>query len=449
MVLYRKGKQHEPGKYPPKSPLNCFSKIFEKLIYKQLIKFIEKHKILYKHQFGFRQEYSTTLALIDIVDNIKSILDNNEYALGIFLDIRKAFDSINHVILLQKLEHYGFRGHANKFLESYLTNRQQFSVINSTVSETRHISYGVPQGSVLGPLLFLIYINDLQHVVTQAKARLFADDTSLLIRDKDINVLINTAESVIKQIQKWFQLNRLALSIEKSNFIIFHNKGKRNISHIQHINIENEQITRVKHTKYVGLIIDEHLTWDAHINDICNSLTRYFGVFYNIRHFINPHLARCIYYACIYSKVKYGIEIYGCASQKRMNKLQTLQNKLLKLLTKKHRRYGTDHLHTDLDILKVHDIYKTSVLSFVHNCMFGNPIEVFQDYFQSRQTIHTHHTRSRHNLITHRARTELGKSSTHYVGATLWNQLNNEICSIKNKHTFRKDVSKFFKSQYL
>ena len=143
--------------------------------------------ILYLQQYGFRKKHSTTLALIDLTDKIKKILDEKQYALGIYLDLKKAFDTVNHEILLKKLDVYGFRGHVNDFIKSYLTNRQQYTVINGCVSKLNQINIGVPQGSVLGPLFFLLYINDIYKCVDDADIMLFADDTSVLLSDVSLD----------------------------------------------------------------------------------------------------------------------------------------------------------------------------------------------------------------------------------------------------------------------
>ena len=205
-----------------------------------MIKFITKHKILYVNQFGFRKDYSTTLALIDTI----------EYRyIGIFLDIQKAFDTVHHDIMCQKLENYGFRGHSLTFLRSYLNNRTQYTVVNNCNSSTRGISYGVPQGSILGPLLFLLYINDIHNAISTAQARLFADDTSVLLKNRNLKTLIRQAEGTLEEINNWFLLNKMSLSLGKTNFILFHgvrkdpavqlNKLSIGINSIEELNLVN------------------------------------------------------------------------------------------------------------------------------------------------------------------------------------------------------------------
>ena len=161
---------------------------------------------------------------------------------------------------------------------------------------------------------------------------MFADDTAIIIHGKDVDQLVNQASSVMYHVKKWFNLKKLSLSLNKSNFILFHGKGKDSANHIKEIKVGDDIIPRVSHTKYVGLILDERITWENHISELCKSLTKYFNVFYHIRNFISKNLARTIYHACIYPRIKYGIEIYGSANQSKMNKLQVLQNKLMKVL---------------------------------------------------------------------------------------------------------------------
>ena len=225
-ALHKKKNRSLPENYRPISLLNIFGKVFEKLAYIQMMDFIDKHKIHFVYQYSFRKKHSTSLALIVIVHKIKFALDKNDYALGLLLDITKAFDSINNVILITKLKNYGFRGHRSVFLRSYLSGRTQITSLQSCTSDMRTISYGVPQGSILGALLFLLYINDIKYVSREIYLKLSADDTAIFLHHRDPNILIHQGKLTMKQIMTWFETNKLSLSIGKSNFILFHGRHK-------------------------------------------------------------------------------------------------------------------------------------------------------------------------------------------------------------------------------
>ena len=177
IALFKKGQKHVPDNYRPISLLSVFNKNFEKLICKRLVDYLELKKLIYEHQSGFRAKHSTTLSLIECIDTVKQLLDDGNCVLGLFLDLKKAFDTVDHQILLYKLSNLGIRGHANDFFRSYLTNRRQYTLVNGVESNIEVTNCGVPQGSVLGPILFLIYINDMKESIQQSFIRLFADDT--------------------------------------------------------------------------------------------------------------------------------------------------------------------------------------------------------------------------------------------------------------------------------
>ena len=448
IALYKKKSRFVPSNYRPISLLNCFNKIFERLIYNQMIKFIDKHKILYINQYGFREGHSTTLALIDVVDTIKMAIDRNEYAIGIFLDLEKAFDSIDHGILLHKLKHYGFRGHVNTFIESYLNQRKQYTSVNNKESGSQSIHFGVPQGSILGPLLFILFINDIPSATKNCASKLFADDTSLILHHKNINILVNNAEIALSNISKWFKLNKLSVSHSKSSFVLFHNRQKDSCEELTDLHVDDDFIPRSKTVKYIGLHLDENLTWDFHIKELCSSLTKYFSLFYHIRNFIDKRLALTIYYACIFSKISYGIEIYGTAYFTKIEKIQTLQNKLLKVLTKRDYLYCTDQLHIDLNILKVADIRRHKISQLVYNCLSGNQIPNFLNYFSTRGNRNDRQPRNKDKLHLPQIRTELGRTTVQHTGATLWNGISEDIKSSKSIHIFKKRLFNKYRADY-
>ena len=264
----------------------------EKIIASRLTTYLELHEIVYPNQFGFRSGYSTSHSLISIIETIRKTLDSNKYDCGVFIDLKKAFDTVNHEILLQKLEHYGIREEALSWFQSYLTNRKQYVYLNGTCSEMRSISCGVPQGSVLGPLLFLIYINDLSNISKKLKFYLFADDTNLFLESDDLSMLGRTMNKELEKLHEWLCINRLSLNISKTNFVIFCPENKPKIPVTLLIN--KQAIDEERHVKYLGVLIDSQLTFKYHIEHLNKKVSREIGVLYKLRHmFIQKFCVMC------------------------------------------------------------------------------------------------------------------------------------------------------------
>ena len=448
LALFKKNNPLFPENYRPISLLSCIDKLFEKLVYNRFMKFIVQHKILYVLQFGFRQKHSTTLALIDLIDNIKNYVDNGEYALGIYLDLKKAFDTVDHKILLTKLDNYGFRGHVNHFICSYLSDRKQYSVVNGHKSDIQDITVGVPQGSVLGPLFFLLYVNDIKNCLDDEYISLFADDTSVLIHNRDLHVLKTNAERTIGRLYTWFNSNKLSLSIEKTHFIIYHTKRRQIDARFNKLTVHGFDINRVTWVKHLGLIIDENLSWEKHVQQLCNSLSRYFSVFYNIRGSVPNAFKRQLYYSLVYSRVQYGIEMYGTCRKTLLDRVQVIQNKLLKVLYQKDYRTGTNELHKELNLLKVDDIYKYLVLQFVYKTVNRLNIDHFSGYFRFREEAHGYNLRNKNYIVKKRVKTNYGKTTTQFNGATLWNEINSEIKAISSMNAFKRAIRGIFMNKY-
>ena len=439
--IFKKGDPSLASNYRPISVLSCINKIFEKILFRRLYNFLEKYNILYEFQFGFRQGHSTEHALVEIIDKIKLAMDNNELTCGLFLDLSKAFDTVNHEILLYKLDHYGIRGPALKLLKNYLTNRKQFVKIGQNKSELRLISCGVPQGSVLGPLLFILYINDLHKACSTGNTRIFADDTNIFFKCKDTNEITRIGSLLMMQLHQWFKSNKLTLNAEKSNFVVFRSKRK-NLNDIpDQLQFENQKISRNNSVKYLRVTLDEHLTWNEHILDLCNKLKRHFKTFYCIRRYLNKKQVKSIYYALIYSHIKYGITVYGSANKNMIAKIQTLQNKLLKVLMGKNYRYSTNSLHNELEILKVSDIAKTNTVTFIHNYFHDKLSKIFKNYFTVFNEVHNINTRgSTNNIIIANHKTNFGHSTMKIKGAKLWNNIDADTKKLKNVKLFRKQL---------
>ena len=213
--VFKKDSKLDYSNYHPISLLSNIEKILEKLMYKRLYTFLNKNNVIYNLQFGFRQQYSTSHALINITENIRKALDDGNISCGVFVDLQKAFDTVDHQILLAKLNHYGIRGVSNDWFKSYLSNRSQYVSINGYNSGLAAINCGVPQGSVLGPLLFLLYINDLNQAIKFCKVHHFADDTNLLCLGNSIKKLNKLVNADLKRLVNWLNANKISLNVKK------------------------------------------------------------------------------------------------------------------------------------------------------------------------------------------------------------------------------------------
>ena len=409
--------------YRPISLLSVFSKILERLMYNRLLKFIDKNNLFNEFQFGFRNNHSTFMALIPVVlvENLVTALDNGNCAAGLFLDFQKAFDTVDHCILLDKLSFYGVRGIAHDWFYTYLSNRSQSVNYNDHESDLKMMKCGVPQGSILGPLLFLIYINDLPSVSKYFMPILFADDTNLFCTGPNLHDIACQINQEIKIIYSWVKANKLSLNIDKTNFMLF--TPKRFSRAMDALLIDGKRIMEVSETKFLGVIIDNRLNWKPHIRHVCTEVAKGIGIILKARKVFNHEILSTLYYTFVYPYLNYCIHVWGRAYNTHLKDLCVLQNKIIRIINGIPPRTNVDHLNIQQNILSVNRLYYYNIGIFMYK--FSNSMlpEMFDSFFSRIEDTHSYHTRqssAKHLYVNFRSMSR-GQRSCIYSSAIIWN----------------------------
>lgn len=438
--LYKSGPMTDPNNYRPISILSPFSKILEKIIHDQLQSFLDKNKILFKYQFGFRKKHSTEQAILEITETLKNNIDNKLVTCGLFLDFSKAFDTVNHKILLSKLNRYGIRGNALSWFTNYLQNRQQYVKIDNYESTKLTMKCGVPQGSTLGPLLFLLYINDMPNSTTKLSFRIFADDTNVFYACNNAKDLESVMNQELTKILHYCDINKLSINFKKTNFMIL--SSKRNIPKINIMNIDCKT-----YIKYLGTYIDHKLNWEQQIRHVNSKLSKNTGIINKLKHYVNLKTLRQLYFNLIYPYLHYAILSWGNTYKTRLEKLNVTHNRIVKNIFFANNRESANPYYALLEILKIENIVKlkTGLLTYKIISNTNDLPEPFYKYLRPVKDYHSYNTRYavKQNIHRPKIRTNYGAHSFKYYASKLWETIPIHVKNSKSSNIFKHNYKLF------
>lgn len=411
--IFKKGDKNKCENYRPISILPAISKVFEEAIKSRLMKFLEDHKMLTPNQHGYRRGHSTTSGILQIVEHVYRAFDEGMWTEMNMIDLTKAFDSVNHEVLLNKLEYYGVRGGPLDLLRSYLTNRVQLTEWNNTRSQHMNIYHGVPQGSVLGPLLFVLYVNDLPSNIVGAEICLYADDTSVLVEAEDLETLCEKSRKAMVETNKWFTANKLQVNMGKTQSLLFSTR--------------NSQISTAR---FLGMTVDTNLKWNQHIDDLASKLSSTLFALKRLTYVATHQAAKTAYYSSFHSLLSYGILFWG--SMAEAQRIFVLQKRAVRYLCNLKYNESCRTRFREEQILTLSSVFILAVVTHVHKN---------RDAFPQNGINHEYETRRRAEIRVPHHRLAATQRSLDYWGGKLYNRLPHEV-KILPFAAFKKRVKK-------
>ncbi len=447
--LYKKGSTTEPKNYRPISLLPLVSKIIEKVIHEQTQKYLSDQNILYKYQSGFRKNHSTDTCLSYLNDKILRGIDQGKTTGMILIDLQKAFDTIDHNVLTDKLAYIGFSDSAVSWFKSYLSNRSFVVSVEEVYSDPGNLNCGVPQGSILGPLLFLLYVNDMPQAI-ECDLLLYADDSVLLFTHKDVDVINDQLNRDFNSLCEWFIDNKLSIHFgeDKTKSILFTSKNK--LKKVGNLSIHHGdiQIKQQSNVTYLGCVLDEDLSGESMATKVIGKINGRIKFLYRKNKFLNSSLRRLLCNALVQPHFDYACSAwYPNLTQNLSKKLQITQNKCIRFCLLLHNRahIGANEFK-QINWLPIKERFSQCVCSTVFKFFNNNcPVymkEMFSPYIEDKNT-----RSAMFRLYQPYRKTNKGQKGLSYIGPSLWNKLDNECKSITNLNTFKHSIKANFLNQ--
>ena len=387
------------------------------------------------------------MAILDVTHHVATCIEKKLLSIGVFIDLSKAFDSINHSILLAKLNHYGIRGIALKWSTSYLNNRYHFVEINNIKSNNLPMLGGVPQGSVLGPVLFNLFINDVVLSSKVAKFVLYADDTTILFHHSDIKKLISQSNHELTLIYKWFMANNLRINFVKTCFVLFGPKILTNMFKPL-LSISDLSITRVESVKFLGVILTSNLSWYENSNSISQKVSKNIGIIYKIKHKLSKHALNILYYSIIYPLYNYCMSIWGNSPKSHLHLIQKTQNDFIRLLHGIKKFDSVRNLFRLDNILTIQQIYIYRIITLFYKIIIKNIFPFWTSILSYFLKNSQRGLRKNTQFSIPLCRTKVFKNSTIITGIIYWNMVPDNVKLIAHFAGFKKQISILLEKNY-
>jgi len=440
--VFKEGDKFLCSNYRPISVLSVFSKIFENLMLSRILTFLKSQSLISEKQFGFCEKSSTQAATINLLSTLQKRIDSKPKNLGalLFIDLSKAFDSINTLLLIKKCQLLGIRGPALKLLTSFLTDRKQFIYNGKTMSETLSNLFGVPQGGLSSPTLFNIFINDIVNLELKGDIVLYADDICVSYNNTSVDNIKNDMQHDLDVITNWLNFNQLTMNAKKTKFMIISPSKPPTMCSPPLIN--NVPIEQVNSYKYLGLVIDEQLKWKSHIKHIINKIAPITGVLWRTRHYTSLAMRRKIYFALIHSHLNYLVAIWGNTYKSHLKPLRTIQNKALKIVYNYEWRKNTIQLYAQTKILNITNLTHVNMSIFMYQ--ITNKLIKTNIICLKNNQIHEHELRNASDFKVDGYRTHVGAFETSRKASQTFNNLPPKLKEINNLKLFKRLTKKHY-----
>ena len=449
--IHKGGTKSDPSNYRPISVLPVLSKIVEKHVTKHLFAYLKKYDILHKSQSGFRKNHSCNTALLGLLDKWLKNIEKGEITGAVFFDLRKAFDVVDHEILLKKLKSHKFDNRTMEWMASYLTNRRQCIVDKTATSSLQQVISGVPQGSVLGPVLFLIFINDMPLFINEAYAEIYADDTTAHTAHKDQNVVEVKLQGSSTDFKFWCIVHKMFVNLTKTSSMSI--GSRQNLSNYDELNItiDNEDISNVDNQKLLGIIIDKTLSWDKQIDSVCLNITRRITLVKLLSKYVDMPNLKLYYNSYILPIFDYGCMIWGQCSNYNINRLLKLQKRAARIILRADFMTPSNEMFQELGWLTFTNRVEYHICIMVFKSLNGQAPEYLSSLLTKCSETNTRNLRSSKQEILKVpfARTAYYKKSFSVTGPKLWNALPLEIRKSTSLDTLKTSVKKYYLNKQL